>query len=261
MKKYLLVITILALLFTAPGLSFAERNSPTTEETEKPATKAAKAENNKMDRLRTRAITAIDNRVASLNQVLKRIQADKNLSESDRSSLNAQINEVIKGLTDLKAKIETDTAIEEIRTDAKKIISDYHVYAIFEPKLRLLITINNLQTFSKKAANLVPKIQDLINNLKSQGKDVAILQAALDDIKEQLKDIDSTLAADKEKVAAIDIKSVASQQTLTAVRKDLAAVRKDFAKIRLDIAKMRNDFKINIKKSTVTPRTPTKSAD
>ncbi len=54
-------------------------------------------------------------------------------------------------------------------------------------------------------SGFTPKIQNLINNLKSQGKDVTSLQASLDDINKILATINTQLSADKTTVLSVTV--------------------------------------------------------
>ncbi len=218
----------------------------------KQASRTAQRQEQNLDNLKKRADTLVDNRIASLNKVLQRIQNDTSLSADDKTSLSAEVQTNINSLTQLKTKIDADTDITTARADAKTIITSYKIFAIFEPKIRTLITIDNLSALQVKISSLTPKLQDLINNLKSQGKDVSKLQPLLDDINSNLVTINTKLAADKQTVLSISISS--SPSAFAAVRQDLASIRSDFAKIRHDIGQMRVEFqtviKINVNQST-----------
>lgn len=215
---------------------------------ENQATKAAQRQEQNLANLIKRADTLIDNRVNSLNKVSQRIQNDKRLSNDDKTFLTSQVQSTITSLTQLKAKIDADTDITVARTDAKSIITNFRIFAIFEPKIRILIVIDNLSALQTKLSALTPKLQDLINNLKSQGKDVSQLQPLLDDINANLSTISTKLAADKQAVLAVTVSS--NPSVFAPVRQDLATVRSDFAKIRSDIGQMRVDFQSAIKANT-----------
>ncbi len=210
-----------------------------------------------LDNLKKRADKMIDNRIDALNKVLQRIQNDKRLSADEKSSLSAEIQTNISGLTSLKAKIDADTDITVARTDSKSIITNFRVFAIFEPKIRLLVTIDNMSASQTRLSSLTPKLQNLINNLKSQGKDVSKLQPLLDDINSNLSTIGSKLSADRQTVLGISASS--NPSTFASVRQDLATVREEFAKVRSDIGQMRVEFQTAIKSNVNQPTTSSPS--
>lgn len=200
--------------------------------------------------------TLIQNRLTSLNKVLTRLQGDKKLSASEASSLTTDVQTDISGLTALKAKIDADTDVTTARADVKSIITNYYVYAMFEPKMRLLITINNLQTISSNVQTLVPQIQKIIDSFKSQGKDVTQLQSLLDDVNTQLQTISTTLSKDSATVQGVTLTTQDKSAAFVQVREDLSSIVKtDFIKIQSDFTQMRPLFKAIISPAKVTPTT------
>ncbi len=203
------------------------------------ASRSANKSANELKNIISHADTMIANRLTSLNTLLTRLQGDKRLSASEISSLTSDIQKNISGLTALKTKIDADTDVTTAHTDAKQIINNYYVYAVFEPKVRLLITLNNLQTVSLNVQALVPQLQNLINTFKSQGKDVSQLQPLLDDISTQLNTINTTLTSDITTVQNISTTTKRDPSTFSKVRQDISQlVKTGFAKIRSDFEKM-----------------------
>ncbi|MDO8686900.1 MAG: hypothetical protein Q7K11_01695 [Candidatus Berkelbacteria bacterium] len=209
---------------------------------------------NQLDTLKAKGIKMIEKRVSELYKTLDRIQKDKNLTSEEKTSLANEINAAIASLNSLTAKIKSDTNIADLRNDVKKIVDESKIFSNIVPKVRLLIAIDNLQNLSVKIADLTPKIQKLIDDLKSSGKDVAKLQSLVDSINSRLKIINTTLSNDKALIMGVTASSASSKTTFNSVRKDLADVRFGFAKIREDIAQMRSDFKIIIKTSSASAK-------
>lgn len=253
-RSLLLILSLLLLLgglaFVLPAPSSAVQ-SP-TERVELRASKAAERQTDELSNIKARADKMIADRIVSLQKLTTRIQNDKRLTDSDKTSLTNDVNATIANLNTLKSKIDADTDVTTARADTKSIVTSYRIYVIYEPKVRLLITINNLQTTSTNMTTLAGKIQTLINDLKGQGKDVTSLQTSLDDMNTQLTTINNLLATDKTLVSNVNASTSNPQSVFTQVRKDLATVRADFAKVRHDIASMRDTLKIVIPKGTAT---------
>jgi len=261
MKKYLIIVFIIA------GLGLLNNKQVEAQfnvgrikneinKLENKASKSAANQEKRLSKIKERADKLITNRINQLNRLLNRISNDKRLSAEEKTSLSSEIQAIINGLTTLKAKIDADTDVDTAKTDAKQIITKYYIYKIFVPKIRLLITITNLQTLSANIGQLTPEIQNLINTLKSQGKDVTSLESLLDDINSQLQTINTSLSDARSKVEAVSISTQDSASIFVGVRQDLANVRANFAKIRRDIGQMRVDFRTQIKINSPTP-TPT----
>jgi len=222
------------------------------------ASRSANKSASELQNIISRADTLIVNRLDSLNTLLNRIQNDTRLTADEKSSLKTEIQQNVSGLTALKAKIDADTDVATARTDAKSIITSYYVYAVFEPKVQLLVTLNNLQTTTGYIQALVPQLQNLINTLKAQGKDTSQLQPLLDDISSQLQTINTTLANDITTVQNISTTTKRNPSDFSKVRQDISQiVRSDLAKIRSDFEKMRPLFKQLAGTVSVTPGTPT----
>ncbi len=262
--KILLITGLLLAVGAMPSFAQAlggQKLLNSTNRMEQVASREATAQQTQLQNVIKRSDTLITNRITTLNTLLTRIQNDTRLTAAEKSSFTSDVQTDISGLTALKTKIDADTDVTTAREDAKTIITGYYVYAVFEPKVRLHIVLNNLQTVSTNVQNLVPQIQNLINSLQSQGKDVTELQAQLNDVNTQLQTINTTLAKDITTVEGITATTGPSsaEQSFAKVRQDIAQlVRAGFAKIRSDFAQMRPLFnKLIISKVTPEPTSPT----
>jgi hypothetical protein len=218
------------------------------------ASKAANKQENNLQNIIARSNTLITNRITSLNSLSSRVQNDSRLSASEKSSLTSDIQTTISGLTALKTKIDADTDTTTARSDEKTIITSYYVYAAFEPKMRYLIVLNNLQTTTANLQALVPQLQNLIDTFKSNGDDVTQLQALLSDVSSQLQTINTTITADITKVQNVSTTSSPAEGTFSSVRSDVTQVVKTgLAKIRADFEQMRPLFKQIVSQKTGTP--------
>jgi|SRR5579885_145947 len=208
------------------------------------ATKSAQQQQNELQRIIKRSDSLITTRLIRLTTLTTRVQNDSRLSASEKSSLSADIQTDVSGLTALKAKIDVDTDVTIARVDEKQIITGYYIYAMFEPKVRLLIVLNNLQTVTANLQALVPQIQNLINTLQSQGKNVSQLQSLLNDVSSQLQIISTTLTNDTNTIQNVSVTTQNPSATFTQVHQDIAQiVRSGFAKIQSDFSQMRPLFR------------------
>jgi len=198
-----------------------------------------------------RADTLITNRINELNKNLTRIQNDKRLTNSQKQSLTNQIQDTINGLTSLKTKIDADTNTSFALSDAKQIFTNFRVYEILEPKINLLIMLNNIQTVTTNLQNLMPQLQNLVGSFKSQGKDTTQLESLINDINTQISAIQTTITQDIAKVQEVNINTTNPSVTFQQIRKDLEdTVKTGFQKIRTDIGQMRPIFKEMISPAT-----------
>jgi len=207
------------------------------------ASRTAEQQQNELQKIIQQANSMITMRLNSLNNLTSRIQNDSRLSSGEKNSLLSDIQTDISGLTTLKAKIDADTTITAARADASQIITNYYIYARFEPKVRLLIMLNNLQMVTANVQTIVPQIQNLINTFKSQGKDVSQIQSILNNLSSQLQTIGTTLSNDITTVQNISVTTTDPQSAFTQVRQDIAQiVQAGFGKVRADFVQIRQLF-------------------
>lgn len=205
---------------------------------ENQASRAAAVSAQELANIQKTAATLINTRITSLQTLLTRLNSDTRLSSDEKASLTTDINTTINGLQTLLTKIQADTDVTTARADRKSIITSYYVYKYFEPKVRLLLVIDNLQMLSNNVANLNGSVGATINNLPNSANKTA-LQGLVADVNTQLTTINNHLTSDKTTIVALTVQSTDPETTFTQVRQDLAQiVREDFAKIRADFGQM-----------------------
>lgn len=207
------------------------------------ASKAAAAKERRLADVIKKADTLVTTRINNLNNLITRIKNDPKLTADQKTNLTSQVQTAISGLTSLKAKIDADTDVTTALADGKQIFTNYRVYEEFEPKIRFLILLNNLSSTATKIQSLMPQLQNIVNNLKSQGKDVSGLTPLLADINAQLQTINSSITSDIATVSALTPSSTNSQTTFQQVKNDIQNIRGDFTKIKDDMTKMRVVFR------------------
>lgn len=255
MKKQLLILLITSLAFAGlTRTAFAINPARITAIEERISTHPTAAPtitSRDLTRIQTRAATMIDDRVSALNVLLTRVNNDTRLQSTDKTNFATDIQTTISNLQALKTKIQADTDPATALTDAQSIVTSYHVYAIYEPKIRLSIITNNLQTVANRLNQLTPQLTTLVGSSSS-----ATVQTALSDINSKLTDINTKLANDKTTLAGVSVTEdiPTAQGTFTQVKQDLAAVRLDFAAIRNDLATIKTG--LNIKR--IPSASPTK---
>lgn len=248
MKLFKLAATffLLIILFGKTSWVYAQNAQNLINDVNKFQNQASKTASTKERRLADvikKADTLITTRINNLNNLTTRIQNDPRLTADQKTNLTSQVQSAISGLTSLKAKIDADTDAATALTDAKQIFTNYRVYEEFEPKIRFLILLNNLSSTSAKIQSLMPQLQNLVNNLQSQGKDVSGLTLLLVDINAQLQTINSAITPDMVTVSALTPSSTSPQTTFQQVKSDIQNIRKEFTKIKDDMTKMRVIFK------------------
>lgn len=236
MKKifFIFLIIILSLFF---GLNVKTVSAQNT------SSRASALQEKQIAKLREKGNLMIEKRVTELNALSLKINRDLDLTIEEKASLSADINSAVAGLNSLKEKIAADSEVTVLRTDVRKIVTNYRINTIVTPKTRILVVVNRLENLNEKIIKLIPQLQTLIADLKSQGKDTTAMQSALDEINSSLQIINNKLASVKSSVMSVTIASTDEKRIFTQARKDLASVRNEFASIRNNLTRLKTAYK------------------
>lgn len=157
-----------------------------------------------LKRLIKRGDNLINARVNTLNALKNRVVAKGNkLTDTQKIDLNTLIDGNINGLKELKAKIDAGTDIAVVKDLIKSIYTNYRIYAVFVPKVHLIIALDRLQNHLDGLDAVYVKIQENIDKLKAKGKDVAKRQTALESAKTMKTEIQTKITAALEAAKAL----------------------------------------------------------
>ena len=99
---------------------------------------------NQLTHLKTQGDKAIATRVTSLNAKITKINALKNLSDTQKSSFISQFQTRINTLNSLKIKLDADTDPVVAKADYQSIFTDNRIFAIFEPQMNIMMQADSL---------------------------------------------------------------------------------------------------------------------
>lgn len=126
-------------------------------------------------------------RLADLTKLTAKVNATTKLSSANKAALLAEISSTTTGLNSLKTKLDADTTLETAKTDSKLKLTDYRVYLLVVPKVRLVKVADNQLTketqllgfadllktkvaSSDQSATLTPKVADMIAKVSAAQK-------------------------------------------------------------------------------------------
>jgi len=203
MKKIITLSLTLAFIFGLGSLALAETATNVTVPVPPVVgTETYQAENipaiidqtTKVSYLITRGQNLITARVNYLNALKKQISASK-LTDNQKSELTPLIDEQITKLTALKEQIKAGTDLTTLKTQVKSIYTDFRIYSVFAPKIRLMKSIDlQINHLTKNSDEVLAKIQARIDTAKAKGKDVTARQTALDAAKTQIPALQTKLS-------------------------------------------------------------------
>lgn len=121
----------------------------------------------------------IGRRFATLDTLGARIAAAANLTAADRSALAAELAATRSGLAGLKATIDADSTVGQLRTDLPKIATDYRVYLLVVPQVHLVIAADAETAAVARLRELSTDLAARIARAQAAGRDVTGAQADL----------------------------------------------------------------------------------
>ncbi len=121
-------------------------------------------------RLKEKAIKELDRRIASLTKLIEKITVIKRLTEVQKSTLFAQVQEEITSLTTLKTTITGQTDIEALRSSIQSIVRSYRIYVLYIPKMNIIANGDKiLSLIEGEMTTLTTKLQMRIDEVKAKG--------------------------------------------------------------------------------------------
>ena len=191
-KKIASIIGLSAVMVVSPGLSFAQNASPTAS----PRGRFQANQQVRLTRLHTRCDQEIDTRINNLNSLNTTIGNFKKLSSAQKSQFQGEIQTDISGLTSLKAKCDADTDVATLTSDIKSIFTNFRVYAVFMPQIRLLAAADRMDVTADLLSDYAGKLQFRIQQQGNPANLVTLLndmQAKIADARTQYANVISQI--------------------------------------------------------------------
>src|SRR3989344_9487674 len=234
MKKTLFLIVLL-LIMLSPSSTTALYAQNTPASPTGTGIKNNVGQEQQITNLKQRADKEITRRVTSLNNLLKKLNTMKRLTDQQRSNFSSQIQTEISNLNNLKIKIDGDTDLTTLRADVKSIVASYRVYALFIPQIRLFAAAGKTTNIADQMSLLAGKLQTRIQNASAQGKNVTPLQTTLSDMQTKIADAKTQSQNVMKTVVVLSPAGYPANQTvlldaraiLKTAHQDLVLARKD----------------------------------
>ena len=142
----------------------------------------AGAQSGGVDAARKTCDAAVAKRLTSLGTVKKNLDASPAVASPNRAALDSQTDAAVTGLTALKTTIDADTDLAKLRTDCRRVVSDYHVYALLVPRVELVRAAARVQAAAGTLKHLAGLLQARVDAAKARNFDVASAQGYVTDL-------------------------------------------------------------------------------
>lgn len=172
-------ITILALvmaLVAVPTAALALDDDAISTETERASTDlASDAETDRhrdwLERLKKRALEAIDRQLEVLGKLLNAIDENRFITPGHAGRLQGDIHNAQAGLNNLARQIEAATTVEELRP-LIEAIPGFQVGHVMVPKTHQVIVSDAMVAGAGKLEQFADKLQEVIARFEEAGYDV-----------------------------------------------------------------------------------------
>ena len=189
----------------------------------------------------SRADQEIDRRIQALNDLSARIGSMARVTSSFQQSLSANVQNQISGLTQLKAKIDSDSDDTTLKTDVQSVTQTYRIFALVLPMTRIAAAADREVTITSMMNQLGAKLQARLQAAQQAGANTSSLMAALTDLSNKLSDASSQSQAAVSVSATLtpdngdQTKMAQNTSALKTARTDIQAGQKDLVAARADI--------------------------
>lgn len=121
----------------------------------------------------------IDRRLATIDRLGNGIEIARALTDDHQAALQRILDSSAAGLRTLRAEIEADTTVAELRKDISRIFEDFRIYALVTPQVGLVIAADRVDSAGAALDDTAADLATLIARAEAAGKDVTEAKAHL----------------------------------------------------------------------------------
>lgn len=209
----------------------------------------------------TAATKDIDAKISQINKVINTINGFKRLTTVQKTAIVTNLQGLIKGLNDLKAKIAADKDIASVKKDDQSAKTSFRVQALVIPQVNVITAGNRALNVVDTFNGLLTKIKDRAKKLPT-GTDLTQLQKLEADFSAKLTEAKTQAQTAIDKVSALkpdmgDKTIFASNKaTIKAAKTNIKSAQtaiKDARKIATDMSKLIKSLSAKPEKTETTP--------
>ena len=121
----------------------------------------------------------IDRRLATIDRLGSAIEGSRALTDDHQAALQAILDASGAGLPALRAEIEADTTLAELREDIGSIFEDYRIYVLVVRQVWLVVAADTVDVAGAALDETAADLAVLIERAEAAGKDVTEAKAHL----------------------------------------------------------------------------------
>jgi len=114
----------------------------------------------------------IDRRLATIERLENAIEGSRPLTDAHQAALQEILDESAAGLRALRAEIEADTTLAELREDIGSIFEDYRIYVLVVRQVWLVMAADTVDAAGAALDETAGDLAVLIERAEANGQDV-----------------------------------------------------------------------------------------
>ena len=179
--------------------------------------------------LKVRVTHRIDLRLAALARLDRRLDRAEHLTDENRDTLSALIDEDVAGLTELPGKVAQAVTREELRADVQSMVHDHRIFVLVLPQVRLTLVADRELAAIDRLGEVHDKLAELIEKAEADGRDTGNAAEQLDAMQAQLAAAAANVSGQVDRLLAIQPgpDGPAIRSAVDEVRESLRAARQD----------------------------------
>lgn len=180
---------VLALLPAAVAAGAGvDRTGTTTRPQTSATTDSTQSADTRLNAIKTKGNAEIDRRLGTLNTLITVIAASAHLSKDNQTALSNQVSAEVEALGQLRIKLDAETTVTGAAADVSSMITEYRVYALIVPKVRLLKTADDQTVVEQKLSDLAAKLNTRLSQTESSTEGISALRTKLDQLNTSISD-------------------------------------------------------------------------
>jgi hypothetical protein len=188
--------------------------------------------------------TEIDKRVAALNVLVGKVQANAYLTDQQKDTIQTDAKSNIPPLQALETKLMGETNIADARTDVRNIYVDFRIYAIVLPRDYHEIWLDHESNLHDQFVAGEPTINQAIQAASAKGINVAQEQSQYNDLVAKVTDAGAQITSAQNLIASlVPANFPGTTQTLATMRGDMKQAHGDLVAAAADLNSITQELK------------------
>lgn len=183
-----------------------------------------------VETLKAAGLCEIDRRLATIERLNTVVDTSRALTDAHQAALEAILDGSAAGLRALRAEIEADTTVPELREDIRSIFEDFRIYALVTRQVWLVNGDDLVDAAGARLGQAADRLAAAIAQAEANGKDVTEARAHLAAMQAAIADALAAVDGDAEAVLDLtpaDWNAGTASPILRAARESIAAARAD----------------------------------